>query len=67
MAHQRKLDLISLCEAAHSIGLDTDPDGLTGDRSVLCLSSLSSVCNLDYRPFLICEELKFIDMSLFIG
>ena len=66
VAHQRKLDFISLCKAAHSIGLDIDPDKLTEDRSLFCLSSLSRVWKLDCRPFLIFEMLKFIDMSLFI-
>ena len=35
--NQRKLDfLISLCEAAHSTGLDIDLDELTEDRSLFC-------------------------------
>ena len=61
------MDLIRLCEAAHSTGLDIDPDGLTEDRSLFCLSSLGRVWKLDCRPFLIFEMLKFIEMSLFIG
>ena len=37
VAHQRKLDfLVSLCEAAHSAGLDIDLDELPEDRSLFC-------------------------------
>ena len=32
-AHQRKLNLARLCEAAVEIGLDIDPDGLIEDRN----------------------------------
>ena len=35
MTHQQKLHLISLCEAAHITGLETDARGLTVDYNEL--------------------------------
>ena len=53
----------SLCEAAHSIGLDIDPDGL---KRTFLLVQLGQGLETYCRPFLIFEMLKFIEMSLFM-
>ena len=43
VAHQRKLHLSSLCEAAHSIGLDIDLDRLTEDRDKVLDQKLTTL------------------------
>ena len=61
IAHQRKLDLVRLCESAEEIGIEGDHDGLLEDREEILKEKLTTHDNeMLNNPVL---EVKSDDLS----